>query len=114
MTVGQGWMVKILPRQTRHADGLHHAPRTLVSHGSVRNDFIEPEHFKPKVEGRIGTFPGKSFSPVFKGKPPANLDAGRKWHLITRRMETDESHEGSTARRFHRPQTVAVLFEIGG
>src|SRR5436305_1617991 len=105
-------MVKIILRETRHANSLHHAHRPLIDSRSERDDLGQPELAEPEIERGGRGLAGIAPSPVFTRQPPANLNTRREMGLERRNRQTDEPNERGKFRHLNRPEAVAISVEV--
>ena len=105
-------MSKILIHQMGHSDLFHHATRSGVHGNCEREDLIQPQRLKAKLERRGRRFRRKPLSPEIGCDPPTDFNTGGERCLPGGSTETNEPDEFRGAGNFHRPATELILIKM--
>src|SRR4051794_35324457 len=112
MPLRQDRVVEILLRRPRHADPLHHGPRTGVVGHREGYDFLEPELLEAVANRGAGRLAGVALPPMLSGEAPADLDAGRERRREVDVGQPDEADEWGDSGDLDRPAAVPPRLEM--
>src|SRR3569832_578183 len=116
MADGQQRVIEVLGGIARHAQPLHHAPRTDVVGGGEGHDLEQTQEDEAERQRGTHRHRGITVAPEWMGQPPAELDA-RIGGPKGRREFWDHQAGGPDERRhaghFDRPQTETVARHVG-
>src|SRR5665811_2565518 len=106
-------MFEVIAGVARHADALHHAPRSYVALSRECDDLVESGDFEPKVQRRPSGFRGIPVAPERGAQTPADLDGRHEGRIEHRGVQADETDEWRDAYDLHGPEPEALRCELG-
>ena len=96
-----------------HPQPLHDRLRSRIPHAGHRHHFVDVGAREYVRDGCRGSFSCEALTPVFESKSPADLYRRSERCIECLPTQSSKANESTRVAAFHRPQTEAMLSEMG-